>query len=143
MQIFFGQFDDFASSFIFYSCTSLLDDGSCTQYCHCSMTILLHLLYGLFIYTSLWMSYHSIRCDSIDNSITKHTVNVGLVIHLSLFRLYVKKFETRKQDIGVCECIIKDESWIFTNGNFRLNCVLLAFAFDSTQMNMKTNAEYN
>ena len=69
--------------------------------------------------------------------------NIILVIHLKWFRPYSKFVVTRKQDIGVCECIIKDESCIFTNGNLRLNCVLLAFAFDSTQINMQTNSEDN
>ena len=69
--------------------------------------------------------------------------NISLVIHLKWFLLYVTFVDTRKQDNGVCECIIKDESWIFTNGNLRLNCVLLAPTLDSTQINMKTNAEYN
>ena len=68
---------------------------------------------------------------------------ISLVIHQKWSLLYVTFVDTRKQDNGVCECIIKDESWIFTNGNLRLNCVLFAFAFDSTQINMKTNAEYN
>ena len=44
------------------------------------------------------MTYYSIRCDSIGSLITKHIPTI------------CKKFETRKQDIGVCKCIIKDES---------------------------------
>ena len=112
------------------------------------------LIYISFVYvTSWWWFLYSLLPLQYDHifALTLWVIYLWIILNWSYSIIYhssdiptiYKKIDTRKQDNVVCECIINDESWIFTNGNLRLNWVHLAFAFDSTQIDMKTNAKYN